>query len=89
MSTSRTNLTLPEDVRADLDRLVAKRSHNRFVAEAVRHALLIARQKAALREAAGSWKDKDHPELKNGAAAWVQKLRRESETRLKIQFRNK
>ena len=52
-------------------------------------ALLIARQKEALRQATGSWKDKDHPELKAGAAAWARKLRRESEARFKKQFRSK
>jgi RHH-type rel operon transcriptional repressor/antitoxin RelB len=33
-------------------------------------------QLKALRQAVGAWKDKDHPELKHGAAAWVRKLRR-------------
>jgi Arc/MetJ-type ribon-helix-helix transcriptional regulator len=89
MSASRTHITLPEDVRADLDRLVEKRSRSRFIAEAVRKALLITRQKEALRQAAGVWQDKDHPELKRGAAAWVRKLRRESEVRFKKQFREK
>jgi Arc/MetJ-type ribon-helix-helix transcriptional regulator len=89
MSTSRTHITLPEDVRADLDRLVEKRQRSRFIADAVRKALLIARQREALHEAAGVWKDKDHPELKGGAAAWTKKLRRESEVRFKKQFRNK
>jgi hypothetical protein len=27
------------------------------------------------------WKDEDHPELKDGAAEWVRKMRTESETR--------
>jgi hypothetical protein len=27
------------------------------------------------------WKDEDHPELKDGAAAWVRKIRAESEAR--------
>ena len=89
MSTSRTHVTLPKEVLSDLDRLVEKRERSRFIAEAVRNALLIARQKEALRHAVGSWKDKDHPELKAGAAAWVRKLRRESEARFKKQFRNK
>ena len=35
-------------------------------------------QLKALRRATGAWKDKDHPELKHGAAAWVRKLRRSS-----------
>lgn len=89
MSTSRTHITLPEEVRADLDRLVEKRNRSRFIAEAVRKALLIARQKEALLQAAGAWKDKDHPELKAGAAAWTKNLRRESEARFKKQFRQK
>lgn len=75
-------------VRADLDRLVEKRHRSRFITEAVRKALLIARQKEAFRQAAGARKDKDHPELKS-AAVWMKKLRRESETRFKKQFRPK
>lgn len=85
--TTRTHITLPEEVRADLDRLVEKRERSRFIADVVRKALLIERQREALHQATGAWKDKDHPELKAGAAAWVKKLRRESETRFKKQFR--
>jgi Arc/MetJ-type ribon-helix-helix transcriptional regulator len=89
MSTLRTHVTLPKEVLADLDRLVDKRQRSRFIAEAVRKELLLARQKEALRQAVGSWKDKDHPELRGGSGAWVKKLRRESETRFKKQFGNK
>jgi metal-responsive CopG/Arc/MetJ family transcriptional regulator len=89
MGTSRTHITLPEEVRADLDRLIGKRQRSRFIADAVRKALLIERQKIALREAAGTWKDQDHPELKAGSVAWVKKMRRESETRFQKQFRDK
>jgi hypothetical protein len=31
----------------------------------------------------GAWKDKDHPELKQGSANWVRKLRQENERRFK------
>jgi hypothetical protein len=41
------------------------------------------RQIEALKAAAGAWKDKDHPELKQGSAKWVRKLRQESERRLR------
>jgi hypothetical protein len=34
-----------------------------------------------LEGAAGAWKDKDHPELKQGAARWVKKLRSEYDRR--------
>jgi hypothetical protein len=39
------------------------------------------RQLKALEAATGSWKDKDHPELKQGAAKWVSKLRWQDEKR--------
>ena len=46
--------------------------------EAAEEELVRRRQIEALKAAAGSWKDKDHPELKEGAANWVRKLRQES-----------
>lgn len=45
--------------------------------------LMRFRQIKALKAAAGAWKDSDHPELKQGSAKWVNKLRQESERRLK------
>ena len=36
----------------------------------------------ALEGAAGTWKDKDHPELKGGVSRWVRELRKENERRL-------
>jgi hypothetical protein len=36
----------------------------------------------AIQNAAGSWKDKDHPELKQGAAKWVERMRRQDEKRV-------
>jgi hypothetical protein len=89
MNTTRAHIAFPKEVRADLDRLVDKRNRSKFVTEAVRKELLLVRQRDALRRAAGSWKDKDHPELRGGSVAWVRKLRRESETRFKKQFRNR
>jgi Arc/MetJ-type ribon-helix-helix transcriptional regulator len=89
MDTSRSHITFPKEVRADLDRLVDKRHRSKFVADAVRKELLIVRQRDALRLASGSWKDKDHPELKAGTEAWIKRLRRESEMRFKRQFRNR
>ncbi len=37
----------------------------------------------ALQDARGLWKAKDHPELKDGTDAFVEKLREENETRLR------
>jgi len=40
------------------------------------------RQIQALKAATGAWKDKNHPELRQGAAKWVKKLRRDYDRRL-------
>jgi hypothetical protein len=45
--------------------------------------LMRLRQLKALDEVAGAWKDKDDPELRQGAAKWVKKLRQESERRFR------
>jgi hypothetical protein len=50
--------------------------------QAAEKELMRLRQIRAFEAAAGSWKDKDHPELKQGAAQWVKKLRREYDERL-------
>ena len=89
MGALRTHITLPEEIVHDLNELVDRRLRSRFIAEAVRKELLLARQREALRLAAGSWKDKDHPELKAGSSTWVRKMRRESETRYRKQFRKR
>jgi hypothetical protein len=48
-----------------------------------RDEVLRRKQRDALRRAAAAWKDKDHPELKQGSAAWVERMRVESEQRFR------
>ena len=86
MASSRTHITLPKEILDELNQLVETRQRSRFIADAVRKELLIARQTKALRQAVGTWKNKDHPEMKDGSSAWVRKLRQESESRFKKQF---
>ena len=81
--TKRAHVILPEDVVAGIDRLVGKRGRSAFLAEVAREEIQRRRQREALKAAAGSWKDKDHPELRGGSAAWVRKMRAESETRFR------
>ena len=38
-------------------------------------------QVEAIRLAAGSWKDADHPELADGADAWIRQMRKQSTKR--------
>ena len=81
----RTHLVLPDDlVQAD-DELVGKRRRSAFVTEAVRERVRREQLRRALRETAGILKAEDHPEWADSrrVAAWVRKVRRESERRLK------
>lgn len=83
MVTKRTHVVLDGQLVKDIDRLVGPRQRSKFLTEAAQKELLRRRQVEALKAAAGAWKDSDHPELNEGSAAWVRKLRQESERRLK------
>jgi metal-responsive CopG/Arc/MetJ family transcriptional regulator len=82
MSTRRTHIVIPEPLVNEIDRLVGKRNRSGFLTQAAEKELRRLQQINALEGAVGAWKDKDHPELKAGAARWVKELRRESERRL-------
>ena len=71
----RAHVILPVDVVADIDKLVGKRGRSAFLAELAQREIKLRRQREALRDAAGAWKDEDHPELAHGAAAWISRIR--------------
>ena len=81
MNTKRTHIVIPEHVVIQIDRIVGKRGRSRFLAQAAEKELMRLRQIKALEAAASCWKDKDHPELKEGAVKWVNELRRQDEER--------
>jgi len=64
------------------DTIVGKRGRSPFFVQVAEKELMRLRQIEALKIAAGAWKDKDHPELKQSAAKWVKKLRRAYDTRI-------
>ena len=81
MATYRTLVSMPPDVVAEIDRAVGTRNRSKFLTEVARRELKRQEQMNALAAAAGSWKDKDHPELAKGAAAYISRSRREGEKR--------
>ncbi len=81
MNTTRTHIVIPRQLVMEIDTLVGKRSRSAFLTQAAERELMRLRQIKALEGAAGAWKDQDHPELKQGAAKWVKKLRREYDRR--------
>ena len=83
VKTKRTYIVIPQQLVARIDIIVGKRGRSKFLTQAAEKELMRLRQLKAIEAAAGSWKDKDHPELKQGAAKWVDKLRREDERRFR------
>ena len=81
MSNKRTHIIIPERLAEEIDTLVGKRARSSFLTEAAWKEVRRLRMLNALEEASGSWKDKDHPELKGGAAKYVEQVRREDEKR--------
>jgi hypothetical protein len=83
MGTKRTHIIIPEPLVTEIDRLVGKRGRSEFLALAAEKELRRLRQIRALENIVGAWKDKDHPELKQGSVEWVKGLRTESDRRLR------
>jgi len=81
MSTKRTHVVLPEDLVREIDNIAGSRGRSAFLADLARREIKRQRLLELLKRKEPIWKDKDHPELKGGAVAWVRKLRTESETR--------
>ena len=81
---SKAHLIFPEDLLRAIDKLVGKRGRSKFVVEATRKELKRIQFLEALREAAGSWKDEEHPELKErGTYQWVREQREMEDSRFK------
>ena len=77
----RTHVVLSEQLVKEIDTLVGSRQCSEFIALAVERELVRRRQLKALDQLV-AWDEKDHPELKQGAAKYVRKLRREYDQRL-------
>jgi hypothetical protein len=78
----RTHVVLSEQLVKDIDRLVGGRQRSSFLTQAAERELMRLRQLKALDELM-PWDEKKHPELKQGAAKYVRKLRRQDEQRFK------
>ncbi len=81
LSQQRTHIIIPAELVIEIDTIVGKRGRSRFLAEAARKELNRLRLEQVLDKAIGAWKDKDHPELKQGSAHWVKQLRKVEATR--------
>lgn len=76
---TRTHVILPDDVVEAIDELVGQRGRSSFLAEAARAAIKRHRLKSFLASDEVAWKAKDHPELADGAEAFVRAMREKDE----------
>jgi hypothetical protein len=81
MSIKRAHILLPEDLLREIDALVGPRGRSSFLVETARHEVRRQKLLQLLENKDPAWKNNDHPELAAGAAAWVHKLRTDSEGR--------
>ncbi|MGH9622721.1 MAG: hypothetical protein ACRD6B_25470 [Bryobacteraceae bacterium] len=77
MPQKRAHLILPDELLADIDSLVGPRGRSAFLVEVLRQEVNRRRLLAALNDPEPAWKDEDRPELAQGAAAWVRRMRYE------------
>ena len=82
MRLKRAHVILPEDLLTDVDQLAGPGQRSTFLAEIIRQEVHRLKLSSALREARGSWKIEDHPELQDGSDAFIERLRAEKEDRL-------
>jgi hypothetical protein len=78
----RAHVFLPEGLLTDIDQLFGKGNRSAFLTGIVERKVRRHKLLRAFDDAAGCWKDEDHPELKNSSAACVKQLRTGGEARL-------
>ena len=72
----RTHVVVPGELVEEIDRLSGKRKRSWFITQAIRKEIQRLNFIDAVKETAGIWKDKDHPELQKGTGAFVRTLRK-------------
>lgn len=87
MKTKRAHILLPQDLADEIDSIVGPRGRTAFIVESVRESVRRRRLLRLLQSDEPLWQDRDHPELKGGSAAWVRKLRKESDARIDRAFK--
>ena len=66
---------------SQIDKIVGSRGRSAFLADLARREVKRRHLLEVFKGEQPIWKDEDHPELKDGAAEWVRKMRYESEAR--------
>jgi len=89
MHTHRAHILLPEDLVQEIDALVGPRGRSAFLVETARKEVRRQKLLEFLNSNEPAWKDEDHPELAEGAAKWVRRLRAESDRATRRRLKGK
>jgi hypothetical protein len=81
MASQRTHVVFPSELLAQIDREVGPRGRSAFLAELAEKELRKRRLLAFLNDPEPAWKEENHPELADGAYAWVRSMRDADEAR--------
>ncbi len=81
MARRQTIIKIPEDLAHELDRVAGAKRRSAYATKVLWREIRRSRQLEALRASAGSWKIEDHPELSQGGAAYVDRIRSEPDER--------
>jgi hypothetical protein len=80
-STQRAHIVIPADLLREIDAIVGPRGRSAFLLQTAREEVRRRKLLRFLESDEAAWREKDHPELAKGSAAWVRKIRTESEER--------
>lgn len=75
MVQKRAHVFIPEHLLAEIDKLVGKGKRSSLIMEILDHEVRRRRLLQILDGDQPIWKNEAHPELKNGAYAWVRQMR--------------
>lgn len=80
----RLNVSFPSEVLEELKKTVPSGERSQLIVQATQKELKKRRLLLALKEAAGAWRDENHPELKtvDNIHHWLNQLRTPTEQRL-------
>ena len=79
MRYKRDHVLLPEDLARDIDAIAGRRGRSAFLVQTATEAVRRRKLLDFLADEKAVWKEEDHPELREGSAKWVRRLRRESD----------
>lgn len=78
--TKQANFLLPKEILDDLKKNVPRMQQSKVVAEALKKELKRIKLNRYLQESFGAWNKEDHPELADGTAEYIRRIRKSSRT---------